>query len=136
MSNPGPGDARPESSPDRAAVLARKARLLFADGRRAAAMQAAREAVGFARGQPALMRALAGVLRDCQQVEQAQEWLQQALDDAPDDPAILYDLAMTGYHLNQADAAEAHVNITHTYATKRWYLAVLAIVSSLRCEHR
>jgi tetratricopeptide (TPR) repeat protein len=123
-------DAVPASAPDRAMVLARKARFLFADGRRAAALSVAREAADKAAGKPGLLRALAGVLRDCGQVETAHAWLGQARELAPEDPAILYDLAMTEFHLNQPDAAERHV--THLLEVAPFHEGGLHLRSALR----
>lgn len=102
-------DAVPASAPDYATVMLKKARFLFADGRRAGALRVAREAADRVEGAAGLMRELAGILRDCQQLEDAHEWLEKALKVAPGDPAILYDLAMAEFHLNHPDAAEAHI---------------------------
>ncbi|HEY5646189.1 MAG TPA: tetratricopeptide repeat protein, partial [Pseudomonadales bacterium] len=60
---------------DHAEVLVRKARLLFADGRRADALQVAQRASTTVSSEPRLMRMLAGVLRDCQALESAHQWL-------------------------------------------------------------
>lgn len=102
-------DAVPASAADYPMVTLKKARLLFADGRRAEALRLAREASRAIEGEPALMRMLAGILRDCQQADSAREWLDKALQVAPADPGILYDLAMVEYHLNLPEAAEAHI---------------------------
>lgn len=102
-------DALPASAPDYVRVMLRKARFLFADGRRADALRLAREAEEAVEGEPGLIRMLAGILRDCQQLEGAHEWLERALGIAPGDPDILYDLAMAEYHLNRPDEAEDHI---------------------------
>jgi tetratricopeptide (TPR) repeat protein len=102
-------DAVPASAPDHGAARLGKARLLFANGRRADALDAARQAEDAMADQPQLMRTLAGILRDCQQLESAHAWLEKALLLAPDDPGLLYDLAMAEFHLNRPDDAEAHL---------------------------
>ncbi|MGH8167032.1 MAG: sulfotransferase, partial [Woeseiaceae bacterium] len=79
------------------------------DGRRADALRLARAATDGVGGDPGLMHVLAGILRDCQQLETAHAWLEQALAIAPGDPGILYDLAMAEYHLNRPDEAETHI---------------------------
>jgi tetratricopeptide (TPR) repeat protein len=102
-------DALPEAVLDHPRVSLKKARFLFADGRRADAMRLARQATAAVEGDPGLMHALAGILRDCQQLETAHEWLEKALASAPVEPAILYDVAMAEYHLNRPDEAEIHI---------------------------
>ena len=104
-------DALPVSAPGYARVMLKKARLLFADGRRADAMRLAREAADRVEGEAGLMRELAGILRDCQQLDEAHEWLGKALGAAPGDPQILYDLAMAEYHLNRPDEAKTHIDL-------------------------
>lgn len=102
-------DAVPASASEYPIVILKKARLNFADGRRAAALSLAREAAEIIGREPGLMHALAGILRDCQQADSAGEWLEKALQVAPGDPDILYDLAMVEYHLNLPQDAEAHI---------------------------
>lgn len=102
-------DAVPSLDPNYATVMLKKARLLFADGRRAEALRVARESADRVAGDPGPMHALAGILRDCQQAEEAHAWLEKALAVAPADSGILYDLAMAEYHLNRPDEAEAHI---------------------------
>lgn len=102
-------DAVPSSAPDHPRVVLAKARLLFADGRRAEALQLADEVAAQVEGNPGWIRLLATLLRDCQQLEKAHEWLQKALVLAPVDPGILYDLAVAEYHLNLPDQAEGHI---------------------------
>jgi tetratricopeptide (TPR) repeat protein len=110
--------------------MLRKARFLFADGRRADALRLAREAADVIEREPGLMRMLAGILRDCQQAESAHEWLEKALDVAPGDPGILYDLAMVEYHLNRPDEAEAH--IAGLLEKEPFHAAALHLRSALR----
>jgi tetratricopeptide (TPR) repeat protein len=123
-------DVLPASAPDYATVMLRKARFLFADGRRADALRLAREAADVIEREPGLMRMLAGILRDCQQAESAHEWLEKALDVAPGDPGILYDLAMVEYHLNRPDEAEAH--IAGLLEKEPFHAAALHLRSALR----
>lgn len=102
-------DAVPETAPEYPRALLRKARILFADGRRADALQTAQAAAERLDGDVAAIRALAAILRDCQQLEAAYGWLQTALEVEPRDPDLLYDLAVAEYHLNRPDEAEAHL---------------------------
>jgi tetratricopeptide (TPR) repeat protein len=125
-------DALPASAPDYARVILKKARFLFADGRRADALRLAQEAAGRVEGEAGLMRELAGVLRDCQQLERAHEWLGKALDAAPGDPDILYDLAMAEYHLNRPDEAEAHIALL--LEKTPFHAAALHLRSALRTQ--
>jgi tetratricopeptide (TPR) repeat protein len=129
-------DSVPVSAPDYAWVLARKARLQFADGRRADALSQVREAADRlgdrVEGEAGLMRELAGILRDCQRLEEAHGWLEKALDAAPGDPNILYDLAMAEYHLNQPDEAEAHIDLL--LETTPFHPAALHLRSALRTQ--
>jgi tetratricopeptide (TPR) repeat protein len=123
-------DAVPASTPDDAMVSLTKARLLFADGKRAEALRLAREAMDTVEGKPALMHKLAGILRDCQQTENAREWLVKAQALAPADPGILYDLALAEYHLNRPDEAEAH--IAGLLEKEPFHAAALHLRSALR----
>ena len=102
-------DAVPESAEDYPAVALKKARLYFSDGRRADALRMADEVAGLIGQQPAYMHALAGILRDCQQANTAHDWLEKALELAPGDVSILYDIAVLEYHLNRPQEAEAHI---------------------------
>lgn len=102
-------DAVPTSAPDHPRAVLAKARLLFADGRRAEALRLAHEVAAQVEGNPGWIRLLAALLRDCLQLENAHEWLQKALVLAPGDPGILYDLAVAEYHLNLPDQAEDHI---------------------------
>jgi tetratricopeptide (TPR) repeat protein len=125
-------DALPAAAPDYARVMLKKARFLFADGRRADALRLAREAADVVEGEPGLMRMLAGILRDCQQLENAREWLEKALEIAPGDPNILYDLAMADYHLNRPDEAEAR--IARLLEKTPFHSAALHLRSALRTQ--
>ncbi len=102
-------DAVPASAADYPMAILKKARLHFADGRRAEALRLAHEAAELIEQEPGVMRMLAGILRDCQRADSAREWLEKALQHAPGDPNILYDLAMLEYHLNRPEEAEAHI---------------------------
>ena len=123
-------DALPESAQGHATVALKKARFLFADGRRAQALRLAREAAPAIEREPGLMRVLAGILRDCQQAEDAREWLEKARAVAPDDTGILYDLAMVEYHLNRPSDAEAH--IAALLDKEPFHAAALHLRSALR----
>src|SRR5690606_11185163 len=81
----------------------------FADARRAEALRLAREAADQAEGKLELSRMLAGILRDCQQLEEAHHWLEKALELAPANPDVLYELAVAEYHLNRPAEAEDHI---------------------------
>ncbi len=102
-------DAVPAAAPEYPLAALKKSRCLFAIGRRADAVRFAQEAADRVGDDPALMRMLAGILRDCQDVGGAHAWLSRALDAAPGDPGVLYDLALAEYHLNRPDDAEAHI---------------------------
>ena len=78
-------DALPAAASRSAVVALKKARLLFADGRRADALRLAREAANRVEGKLELLRMLASILRDCQQLEEAHHWLEEALKMAPGD---------------------------------------------------
>ena len=103
-------EAVPESAAEYPTALLKRARLYFADGRRADALKLADDAANCIGQDPLLMRVLAGILRDCQQVERACEWLEKALERSPDNNEVLYDLAMVEYHLNRPQKAEAHID--------------------------
>ena len=102
-------DAVPDAATEYPAAVLKKARLHYADGRRAQALRLAHEAADLVEQEPRLMRTLAGILRDCQQADSAREWLLRALQLAPGDMEILYDLAVVEYHLNRPQDAEAHI---------------------------
>lgn len=130
-------DALPASAPDFATVMLKKARFLFADGRRADALRLALEAADRVgdrvAGEAGLMRELAGILRDCQKLEGAHEWLKKALEVAPGDPNTLYDLAMAEYHLNHPDDAEAHIALL--LEKTPFHPAALHLRSALRTQN-
>jgi tetratricopeptide (TPR) repeat protein len=95
-------------------------------------LRLAREAAHVIEREPGLMRLLAGILRDCQQAEGAREWLKRALGVAPDDPGILYDLAMVEYHLNRPDESEAH--IASLLEKEPFHAGALHLRSALRTQ--
>jgi tetratricopeptide (TPR) repeat protein len=82
--------------------------------------------------EPAALRLLAGILRDCLQVEEARDCLTKALDLAPGEPAVLYDLALVEYHLNRADDAEAHIALLLERAP--FHAGALHLRSALRTQ--
>lgn len=125
-------DALPPSAPDYPRVMLKKARFLIAEGWRADAVRLAAETADVIDGEPGLMRTLAGILRDCQQLEQAHAWLHKALEIAPGDPNILYDLAMAEYHLNRPDEAEAHIALL--LEKSPFHPAALHLRSALRTQ--
>ncbi|HEX7037186.1 MAG TPA: sulfotransferase [Pseudomonadales bacterium] len=102
-------DALPAAASRSGIAALKKARLLFADGRRAEALRLAREAADRCEGKLELLRMLASILRDCQQLEEAHHWLEEALRLAPGDPDVLYELALAEYHLNRPAEAEGHI---------------------------
>jgi tetratricopeptide (TPR) repeat protein len=125
-------EALPESAPDYARVMLKKARWLFADGRRADALALALQAADLIVEEVEHMRVLAGILRDCQQLEAAHDWLVKALALLPDDPVILYDLAVVEFHLNLADTAEEH--IAHLLEKAPFHAPALHLRSALRTQ--
>jgi tetratricopeptide (TPR) repeat protein len=126
-------DALPASASDDARVRLSKARFLFADGRRGDALHLVREAAGGVEGQPELIRMLAGILRDCQRLQEAHDWLGKASALAPGDPGILYDLAIAEYHLNRPDDAEAH--IAPLLESQPFHAPALHLRSALRTQN-
>jgi tetratricopeptide (TPR) repeat protein len=112
--------------------MLKKARFLFADGRRADALRLAREATDVIEAEPGLIRELAGILRDCRQLENAHEWLKKALDIAPGDPGLLYDVAIAEYHLNRPNEAEAQ--IARLLEKAPFHAAALHLRSALRTQ--
>lgn len=125
-------DAVPESAPDYVRVILYKARLAYADARRAEAMRLAETAREGVTGNPELMRMLASVMRDCQQMEQAYELLLQALQLAPEHVGLLYDVAMAEYHLNKPDAGETHLATLLQQAP--YHAGALHLRSALRTQ--
>lgn len=113
-------------------VMLQKAEFLLNDGRRAEALCLARQAAKVVEAEPETIRTLASILRDCQQLTSAHEWLVKALAIAPGDPRILYDLAIAEYHLNRPDAAEAH--IASLLEQTPFHPAALHLRSALRTQ--
>ena len=124
-------DAIPAAAREYPLATVKKARCLFAVGRRADALRLA-QAAGGAAAEPGLMRLLAGVLRDCQDVAGAHDCLSRALAAAPGDPGVLYDLALAEYHLNRPDDAEAH--IAELLAAVPLHAPALHLRSALRTQ--
>ncbi len=102
-------DTVPASAAEYPTAVLKKARLYFAGGQRAEALRLAHEAADLVGEEPGVMHMLAGILRDCQQADSARKWLEKALELVPGAPDILYDLAMTEYHLNRPEEAEVHL---------------------------
>lgn len=125
-------DAVPDSAEDYPAAALKKARLHFSDGRRADALRLAEEVAGLIGQQPVFMHVLAGILRDCQQADTAHEWLKKALELAPGDISMLYDIAVLEYHLNRPQDAEAH--ITELLREAPFHAPALHLRSALRTQ--
>ena len=90
-------------------AMLRKAQLLFAEHRRGEARAVALAAAGHLQPEVWQFRTLARVLADCQDLEGARAWLEQAHGRFPREIAILFDLAVAEFHLNRIDEAELHV---------------------------
>ncbi|MDJ0877901.1 MAG: sulfotransferase [Halieaceae bacterium] len=99
-----PGDVR-GSAP----VLLRKAQLQFSDSQRAAALATVREAMPATGNDESQLRGVARILSDCQQAEEARNWLLEAHQRLPESIAVLFDLAVTEFHLNLPEQAAQHL---------------------------
>lgn len=91
------------------AVLLRKAELLFNDRQRTAALEMARAATELVGPEEWQLRTVARLFSDCQDLEGARAWLMQAHKTLPKNPRILYDLALSEFHLNLPEEAEQHI---------------------------
>ncbi|MEE4190668.1 MAG: sulfotransferase [Halieaceae bacterium] len=103
-------DALPEDVRGSAPVLLRKAQLQFNDSRRADALATVRQAMPAITEDEGQLRAVARILSDCQQAEEARAWLLDAYQRLPQSTAVLFDLAVTEFHLNLPDEAAAHLS--------------------------
>ena len=93
------------------AVVLRKAELLFSDSQRSAALETARAAAQLVPSEEWQLRTVGRLFRDCQDLEGAREWLLKAHETLPGSSRILYDLALSEFHLNLPDEAEAHIEL-------------------------
>ncbi len=98
-------DGLPADVRNSAPVLLRKAQLQFNDSRRSAALATVREAMKSISDDEGELRAVARILSDCLQPEEARSWLLDAFQRLPDSTAILFDLAVTEFHLNLPEEA-------------------------------
>lgn len=98
-----------QAEPANPRVLLRKAQLLFADHRRGEARAVAQAGVGHVQSDVWQIRAFARILADCQDLEGARSWLEQAHARFPREIAVVFDLAVAEFHLNRVDEAEQHL---------------------------
>lgn len=99
-----------DSNPEDARLLLRRAQFLFELRRRADARQAAITAQPHVEQDIWQLRTVAHILRDCQDLESAREWLLEALARLPSSVELLNDLAIVEFHLNLPEDAAAHVD--------------------------
>ncbi len=90
-------------------VLLRKAELLFNDGQRGAALATARAAAELVGPEEWQLRTVARLFSDCHDLREARAWLLRAHETLPESSGILYDLALSEFHLNLPDEAEQHI---------------------------
>lgn len=103
-------DALPQDMRNSAPVLLRKAQLQFNDSRRSDALATVREAMPAITDDEGQLRAVARILSDCLQAEEARSWLLNAYQRLPDSTAVLFDLAVTEFHLNLPQDAAEHLD--------------------------
>jgi tetratricopeptide (TPR) repeat protein len=125
-------EAMPPASLNSASVQLRKAQLLYNDSQRTAAVETLRTAADLIEPEEQQLRAFARILIDCQDLAGARTWLQRAHKILPASPGILYDLAMTEFHLNLADDAEQH--ITSLLQIEPFHSGALHLRSALRTQ--
>ena len=102
-------DALLQAEPANPGVWLRKAQLLFAEHRPGEARAAAQAGAGHVRSEVRQFWAFARILADCQDIEGARTWLEQAHAQFPREVAVLFDLAVAEFNLNRIDDAERHV---------------------------
>jgi tetratricopeptide (TPR) repeat protein len=98
-----------QAEPTNPGVFLRKAQLLFADHRRGEARAVAQAGVGHVQSEVRQFQAFARILADCQDLEGARSWLEQANARFPREIGILFDLAVAEFQLNRVDEAERHL---------------------------
>lgn len=98
-----------QAEPTNPGVLLRKAQLLFADYRRGEARAVAQVGVAHVQSEVRQFWAFARILADCQDLEGARSWLEQANARFPREIAILFDLAVAEFQLDRVDDAEQHL---------------------------
>jgi tetratricopeptide (TPR) repeat protein len=99
-------DALLQAEPTNPGILLRKAQILFADHRRGEARAVAQAGVCHVQSEALQFWAFARILADCQDLEGARAWLEQAHARFPREVAILFDLAVAEFQLNRVDEAE------------------------------
>ena len=92
-----------------AQVLLRKAELLFSARQRGAALETARAAAELVESEEWQLRTVGRLFSDCYDQEGARAWLLRAHQTLPESPRILYDLALSEFHLNLPEDAEGHI---------------------------
>jgi tetratricopeptide (TPR) repeat protein len=103
-------ESLPTTGSASARVLLRKAQLQFNDSQRAAALATTAEAAALAGDDERQLRAIARILSDCQQLDEARRWLLQVLERLPGSIPVLFDLAVTEFHLNLPREALQHID--------------------------
>jgi tetratricopeptide (TPR) repeat protein len=98
-----------QAEPTHPGVLLRKAQVLFADHRRGEARAVAQAGIGHVQSDVRQFWAFARILADCQDLEGARSWLEQAHARFPREIAILFDLAVAEFQLNRVEEAEQHL---------------------------
>lgn len=121
-----------QAEPENPGILLRKAQLLYAAHRRGEARTVALAAAGHLEPQAWQFRALARILADCQDLEGAQVWLEQAQARFPRDAAVAFDLAVAEFHMNRAGPAEQHLDALLQFAP--FHPGALRLRSMLRTQ--
>ena len=98
-----------DSNPEDARLLLRRAQFLFELRRRTDAHLAAITAQPHVEQDIWQLRTVAHILRDCQDLDGAREWLLEALARQPASVELLNDLAIVEFHLNLPEDAAEHV---------------------------
>ncbi len=91
-------------------LLIRKAQILLALRHRAEACETANKAGNCPLIDPAQHRAIAKILRQCNDPVAALPWLERAKKRFPGNPAVLHDLALTQFFLHQIEEAEMNLD--------------------------
>jgi tetratricopeptide (TPR) repeat protein len=125
-------ESLPQTGPGSARVLLKKAQLLFGDSQRAEALKTVRAAAEIVESDERQLRAVARILSDCQDLDGARQWLQRAHETLPDSKLILFDLAVTEFHLNLPDDADQHLDTLLQLAP--FHPGALHLRSSLRTQ--
>ena len=121
-----------ERAPEIALLKLRKAQLEFNDSRRSAALATAHEAAKGIEDDERQYRALARIMSDCLDLEGARALLLRAHTALPDSLFLLADLAVTEFHLNMAEEADAH--LAQVLEKQPFHPAGLHLRSQLRTQ--